>query len=168
MHVGNFTPAKNHAALIVIADALLARRRDMVFVLVGDGPLRPTVEAEVDARGLASFFRFAGTRDDVPALLHAADVVVLPSHWEGLPGVVLEALASGRPVVASPIAPVREIAGYTDGIRLVDPAEPDAFARAIDETLGAIPAAPQAPRPRPLPSIFATETSMQRLLECYR
>jgi glycosyltransferase involved in cell wall biosynthesis len=82
-----------------------------------------------------------------------------------LPGVVLEALASGLPVVASPIAAVREIAGLAGGIRLVDPASPERFAGAILEGLGRETAtAPVAP----WPAIFATETSMQRLLECYR
>jgi glycosyltransferase involved in cell wall biosynthesis len=166
VHVGSFTPAKNHAALVDAAAVLLARRHDVAFVLVGDGPLRPAIAAAVAAHGLGASFRFTGNRDDVPALLRAADLLVLPSHWEGLPGVVLEALASGLPVVASPIAAVREIAGHAAGIRTADPASPERFARAIDEALGRAPAAvPVAP---PLPAIFATETSMQRLLECYR
>ena len=166
LHVGNFTPAKNHAALVSIARALRARRPDAVFVLVGDGALRPTIAAGVDAAGLGAAFRFAGARDDVPSLLHAADVLVLPSLWEGLPGVVLEALASGCPIVASPIAPVREIAAHAAGIRLADPEDPARFAAVITETIGgAADVSTRAPR---LPAIFATETAMARLLECYR
>jgi glycosyltransferase involved in cell wall biosynthesis/O-antigen/teichoic acid export membrane protein len=166
LHIGNFTPAKNHGALIAAAAVIGARRRDVVFVLVGDGALRSTIETAVEARGLGAGFRFTGSRDDVPALLRAADLLVLPSRWEGLPGVVLEALASGLPVVASPIGPVREIAGLAQGIRLADPARPEIFAAAIDETLGRT--SERTPVATPLPAIFATETSMRRLLECYR
>jgi glycosyltransferase involved in cell wall biosynthesis len=166
LHVGNFTPAKNHAGLVPIARALRAERPDAVVVLVGDGALRAPVEAGVAAAGLASAFRFAGARDDVPRLLRAADVLVLPSSWEGLPGVVLEALASGLPVVASPIPPVVEIAAHASGIRLADPADPARFAAAIAAALRAA-SGTSAGTPH-LPAIFATETAMARLLECYR
>jgi glycosyltransferase involved in cell wall biosynthesis len=166
LHVGNFTPAKNHGALIDVARALRRLAPDAVFVLVGEGALRARIAAAVEAAGLAGAFRFAGARDDVPSLLHAADVLVLPSRWEGLPGAVLEALASGVPVVASPIAPVVEIATHAPGIRLADPADPARFAAVIAETLGAAAvAADDGPR---LPALFATETAMARLLECYR
>ncbi|MBI3769830.1 MAG: glycosyltransferase [Deltaproteobacteria bacterium] len=143
-HVANFTAAKNHAGLMAIAAATIARRPDVVFVLVGDGPMRAEIAADVAHRGLAHAVRFAGPRDDVPRILGAADVFVFPSLWEGFPGAVLEALASGLPVVASPIPSILEIARHmpaapaVDGasaapapLVTVDPAEPDTFGAAI-------------------------------------
>jgi glycosyltransferase involved in cell wall biosynthesis len=166
-HVGNFSPAKNHGALITIAQALVARRPDVVFLLVGDGPARAAIEAEVSAWGLAGVFRFAGPRADVARLLRAADVFVLPSKWEGLPGVVLEALAAALPVVASPIPPVLEIARHAPSIVTCDPARPEDFARAIDAALAGAPRESTRGRSS-LPPAFALEDSMRRLLACYQ
>ena len=79
--------------------------------------------------------RFLGARSDLPDLLCAADVFVVPSRWEGLGSVLLEAMALRAPIVASDLPPIREV--VTDGIhaRLSAPGEPAAFARAILATL---------------------------------
>ncbi len=195
MHVASFTPAKNHAALIAIAAATIARRPDILFVLVGDGPLRAAVTAAVERRGLAPWIRFVGARGDVPRVLAAADLFVFPSLWEGLPGAVLEALASGLPVVASAIPGILEIARHTPALatvghsgaapaRLVtvDPAKPEEFAAAIvalrppavDGRRGADDGAANVAHVHraaggavPLPRTFTVEESMERLLACY-
>jgi glycosyltransferase involved in cell wall biosynthesis len=73
---------------------------------------------------------------------------------------VLEALAAGVPVVASPIAPVLEIARQARGIAVADPARPAEFADAIDTVL-------HTPPPTHLPAVFTAETSLQRWLACY-
>lgn len=164
LHVARFDPPKNHAGLVRIAQALLARRRDVVFVLVGDGSLRASIQADVDRAGLAPWFRFVGARDDVPRLLAAADVFVLPSLWEGLPTVVIEALAAGIPVVASAaLSGVHEIAAHASGVVTADAADPAAFAQRLDEVL----AGGEALRPSALPEAFTTEFSLARVLECY-
>jgi glycosyltransferase involved in cell wall biosynthesis len=162
LHVGRFDPQKNHAALVALAEALVARRPDAVFILVGDGVLRERIEREVAERGLGPRFRFAGLRDDVPRLLAAADLLICPSLWEGLPGVVLEAAAAGVPVVASELPGVVEIARRTPGIVTADPARPEAFAAIVDALLA--PAVPERPR---LPDVFTTRVSMEQLLACY-
>ena len=76
---------------------------DATFVLAGDGPLRAELEAEARDLGVADRCVFLGQRADVPALLAAADLFVLPSLFEGLPVSVLEAMAAERPVVATAI-----------------------------------------------------------------
>jgi len=164
LQIGSFSPAKNHACLGAVATALARRRSDVVFVLVGEGALRAEVEREIAARGLTASFRFTGARDDVARLLATADLVILPSRWEGLPGVVLEALAAGVPVVASPIAPVRELAAWSRGIVVADPSDAEAFAAAIDTVLDIPPAAADVG----LPPRFTLDASLPHLLECYR
>jgi glycosyltransferase involved in cell wall biosynthesis len=66
-----------------------------------------------------------GERNDIPRLLTAADVMIFPSHWEGLPGAVLEACAVGMPVVASRLPSIGEIAARVEGVSCVSLAAPD-------------------------------------------
>jgi len=72
-------------------------------VLVGDGPLRPEMEILAGRLKVQDWVRFLGRREDVPDLLSACDLLVLPSLWEGMPNVLLEAGAAGRPVVATAV-----------------------------------------------------------------
>ncbi|HEX7124288.1 MAG TPA: glycosyltransferase [Thermodesulfobacteriota bacterium] len=103
---------------------------DVRLLVVGDGPLRAPLEARAAALGLAGRTWFVGHRPDVPRWLAAMDVFVLPSLAEGLPMSLLEAMAGGRPVVASRVGGVPEV--VRDGIegRLVPPGDPRALADA--------------------------------------
>jgi glycosyltransferase involved in cell wall biosynthesis len=78
------------------------------FYLIGDGPLRPMLQEMIDLSGFSEKIKILGWRNDVPVLLQVMDVFVLPSRWEGLSLAILEAMASGLPVVAS------DIPGNTD------------------------------------------------------
>ena len=98
-HVGRFAEQKNHALLLRIAADVFAREPRAHLVLIGDGPLRPPIEAEANKLGIAGRVRFLGPRPDVPRLLGAADVFLLPSLFEGLPLVALEAQGAGVPVI---------------------------------------------------------------------
>ncbi len=104
---------------------------DPMFAVVGDGPERAALEAQVAALGLRDRVRFLGYRSDVPELLAACDVFVLPSLYEGLPLALLEAMASGVPVVATAIGGVDE--AVQDGVSalLVPPADARALGVAI-------------------------------------
>lgn len=84
------------------------------FLLIGDGELRTSLEAEIKAQGLATCCMLLGWRRDVPDLLAAMDVLVLTSRWEGLPIAVLEAMAAGKPVVAMDAGGVAE--AVEDGV----------------------------------------------------
>ena len=100
-------------------------------VIVGDGPDRPGLEEEIQARGLAGRVRLAGERRDVPELLADADVFVLPSRSEGHPVSVLEAMAAGLPVVASRVGGVPEQVSDGETGLLVAPGDPLELAAAL-------------------------------------
>jgi glycosyltransferase involved in cell wall biosynthesis len=105
------------------------------FVLVGDGPLRPELERQAIDLGLAGRVVFLGYRRDIPALLAGADVIVLPSLHEGLPLAVLEALAVGRPVVATAVDGTAELIDHESTGLLVRPGNPAELAEAIIRVL---------------------------------
>jgi len=106
--VGLLNAAKGHdLALRALAEG--GAPEELQLLVVGDGEDRPELEALVARLGLGERVRFAGFRDDVPALLAAGDCLLLPSRWEGMPYVVLEAMAAGRPVVATPVDGARDL-----------------------------------------------------------
>jgi starch synthase (maltosyl-transferring) len=149
-------PAASRSALGVPADAFLALAvgrldvqkglRDLMtaiedaatdapelwLAVVGDGPLRGRLEAEVAANpGLSARVRLLGRRDDVPALMRAADLLVHAAHWEGMPNVVLEAMAAGLPVVATAVEGVGELVAPGETGWITPPRDPEALGRAI-------------------------------------
>jgi glycosyltransferase involved in cell wall biosynthesis len=109
--VGRLDPQKGVDWLMATAPRWLAKLPDCDLLLVGNGPLRPSLEAAGRAAGIADRVHFAGWRADVPEILAASSLLVLPSLWEGMPNVVLEAMASRLPVVASDVEGVRELLG---------------------------------------------------------
>ena len=121
IHVGRMVAAKNHLRLVDIFAAVVQQRNDAYLLLIGVGEkgIEDAVRRRVAELGISDRVRFAGLRKDVPRLLMAADVMVYPSLWEGLPGVVLEACAAGVPVVASNLLTIQEIAQRLPGIEVV-------------------------------------------------
>jgi glycosyltransferase involved in cell wall biosynthesis len=107
--VANLRPEKGHDVLIRAAPYVLDRFPDASFDIVGGGPLSGELRAMASQAGVARSFTFAGHRDDVAARLAAADLFVLPSRSESSPNGVLEAMASGLPVVASAVGGVGEM-----------------------------------------------------------
>nr|MDQ2961311.1 glycosyltransferase [Candidatus Dormibacteraeota bacterium] len=118
-----------------LAVSALSHLPGAALVIVGNGPLRSRLERQVEVLGLGDRVRLLGWRADVRAILGAADVVVQPSDWEGLPLVVLEAMSAARPVVAARSRGLREL--IRDGVdgRLVDPGDSRALAGGIDAVL---------------------------------
>lgn len=107
--VARLTEQKGHRDLIESLALLRDQWPQLQCVCVGDGELKKPLEALVAARGLSSMCRFVGSRDDVMEFYAAADMVVLPSHSEGFPFVILEALAMGKPVIATSVNGVPEV-----------------------------------------------------------
>jgi glycosyltransferase involved in cell wall biosynthesis len=105
------------------------------FLVVGDGPLRPALERQAQELGIGSRVIFTGERRDIPELLAAMRVFVMPSLYEGGPYTVLEAMAMAKPVVATPVGLVPDV--VHDGVtgRLVPVADSAALARAVLELL---------------------------------
>jgi glycosyltransferase involved in cell wall biosynthesis len=115
------------AALPEVAAAFPAVR----YLLVGDGPHRRALEGLAARLGVADRVVFAGARDDVPRLLAAADLFVLPSLTEALPTVVAEAMAAGLPIVATTVGGIPEMVGHGEAALLVPPSDPAALAAAV-------------------------------------
>lgn len=131
INVGRLSPAKGQADLLEAIPAVVDRLPRAVLLLVGDGRLREQLAARAEALGVESHVLFLGRRVDVPELLHASDIFAFTSHYEGVPHAVVEAMASGLPVVAFRIpALVEVLEGGRAGL-LVESRSPEALAAAV-------------------------------------
>lgn len=128
-YLGRLSPEKNPKRAVSILGAVLKREdvRDATLMIGGEGPLDlvGAVEAEIMAAGLAGQASMLGNVDDPLTLLCTSDVLILTSLREGLPGVVLEALSVGTPVVASDLPGVCEISQFVEGVTPLSLSEPD-------------------------------------------
>jgi len=131
IHVGSFKPAKNHHLLIEAFGLAIKECPDLRLWLVGDGPALNDVRDHVKRKGLSDYVSFLGTRDDVPDLLAASDIFVLSSDWEGMPLAVIEAMAAGKPVIATCVGAIPEM--VRDGVEglIVPPGDKEAIVNAI-------------------------------------
>jgi glycosyltransferase involved in cell wall biosynthesis len=133
--VGALAPRKDYGTLLE-ALALVAKRHPRFHAtLVGDGPERAALEARAAELGLGSRTTFLGERPDIDRLLPAMDVFVLSSREEGIPNALLEAMAAGRPSVATAVGGTPEVleGGVTGW--LVPPADPAALAEALAQVM---------------------------------
>ncbi|WP_343636179.1 glycosyltransferase family 4 protein [Roseateles sp.] len=101
--IGRLWLQKNPQCFVRAAIRVTALRPNVSFFMIGDGEFRAELEAAIQASGDAQRIRILGWRSDVPELLKALDLMVLPSRWEGMPLAILEAMSSAVPVVASDI-----------------------------------------------------------------
>jgi glycosyltransferase involved in cell wall biosynthesis len=135
--IAHLSPVKGHADLLQAMAVVAARQPRVKLFLVGDGVLRQPLEAQARSLGLAGRVLFTGSRDDVADVLAMLDVMVLPSHTEGMSNTLLEAMAMERPVVATAVGGNLDL--LEDGVTglLVPPHDPEALAAAILRLLGA-------------------------------
>jgi glycosyltransferase involved in cell wall biosynthesis len=133
MHVGRPSPEKNRPLAVRVLHALVESGHDAHLAFVGgSGSDSDLVRRETASFGLEHRVHHLGRRDDVRTLLAQADVAILTSVREGLPGVVLEALSVGTPVVSTPLPGVRFIADAVRGVQTADPDDPSSWLAAIE------------------------------------
>jgi glycosyltransferase involved in cell wall biosynthesis len=130
-YVGRLDRQKGVRWLVGAAPRWLNRLRDCDLLLVGKGPDRAALELLCEQRGISKRVRFAGWRGDVPAILAASASLVLPSRWEGMPNVVLEAMASRLPVLATDVEGVRELLGDEADPQTVPYGDTEAFVKKL-------------------------------------
>ncbi len=133
--VGRLDPVKDQAGLIR-AFAATTASRPSVLLIVGDGPLRPELDALRRELGLGERVRLLGERQDIPQVLQALDCFVLPSVGEGISNAILEAMATALPVVATRVGGNVELVEDGETGLLVQVRQPEALVRALDCYLG--------------------------------
>jgi glycosyltransferase involved in cell wall biosynthesis len=106
--IGRLDEQKNPLDFVETARIVLHEKKNTVFVIVGDGPLRQKVENKIKRLGIKENFRVLGFRNDVNEIIHIFDVFVLTSLWEGMPRVIVEAMAAKKPIVANDVGGVRD------------------------------------------------------------
>ena len=125
--------SKGNSFLVDAARLVLDRRPDCKFIVVGEGPLRPSLEAQARRLGLGNRFVLAGFAKDVPRVVSAFDMSVFPSLWEGTPLTAFEALAMGRPIVATDADGLVDVLTHDRDALIVPKRNPAALADAIVE-----------------------------------
>lgn len=138
--IGRLSPEKGHSDFVRALAIVASRGQRVEAVLVGDGPSRAAVEEEVRALGLTDRVHFPGYVDAAARILDESDLMVLPSHTEGLPNAALEALMMRVPVLATRVGGTPEVVTDGETGRLVPPRSPDALAEGILEFLSNRPA----------------------------
>lgn len=163
--VGRLSEEKGFDVLIRAAATCL----DVDFVIAGEGPHRPTLEALIGELGLGGRVRLLGYHDDTLAFYQALDLFVLSSRREGLPNVVLEAMAVGVPVVATRVGGVPRLAEDGRTGLLVEPGSVDELARAVARLLEdpALRARLGAEARRTVESRFSLQTRMETIRMVY-
>ncbi|AVR46899.1 hypothetical protein C7S20_17430 [Christiangramia fulva] len=109
MHVGNFSPEKNHIFLVETFQEIRKKDNLVKLICVGDGVTYRFIEEEVKKRNLGDTIFLLGFRKEIPELLAASDFIVLSSLVEGVPGVILEAAVQNKPAIASNVGGVKEV-----------------------------------------------------------
>lgn len=129
--MGRLHEQKGYIYLLRAMVKIVKKYPRTILLVVGDGPLRKRLEGECAKLGINEAVKFLGFRKDIKELMTLMDVFVLPSLWEGMPNVLLEAMALGRPVVATRVGGAEEL--IEDGVTglLVPPADEGTLAEAI-------------------------------------
>jgi glycosyltransferase involved in cell wall biosynthesis len=132
---GRLSPEKGFTVLIEAARKIVAAKPSLGFILFGEGPLRDSLQRQINNAGLQDSFVLAGFRHDLDCLLPFFDVLVVPSFSEGLPNVILEAFAAGVPVVASAVGGTPEVVDDEISGFLTPPGNAGALANRITTLL---------------------------------
>jgi glycosyltransferase involved in cell wall biosynthesis len=166
LSMARLAPDKGLEYLIEAAAMLPHTGRRFQIVIAGDGPERERLEQHAGYMGVTERVRFLGFREDVGDLLAASDLVVLPSLREGLSIALLEAMAAGKPIIATSIGSQREVTAHADMARLVRPADARALSEAIVRLAG--DEALMARLGRTARAVYESRYTENRMLHAYR
>lgn len=133
--VGRLWPQKRVDEVILASDILRIGEWEIEVVIVGDGPRRPALERFAENMRITGDVHFLGKRDDARRLMAGFDALILPSAFEGMPNVVLEAMAAGTPVVASRIPGTTEVIADNENGLLFEPKRESDLARKVQRLL---------------------------------
>ena len=167
--VGRLVDTKRVCDLIEATRLLRTAGSRLRVALIGDGPERPDLEAQVLRAGLSDIVQFMGMRHDVPELLRSADMFVFPSETEGLSNAVIEAALAGLPIVGCDIGGVRDVVEDGRQSLLVAPRDVRGFAAAMQRYLddpGLARCHGEAARRR-AEEAYAIENTLERLYSLY-
>ncbi|MFM7328767.1 MAG: glycosyltransferase family 4 protein, partial [Bacteroidota bacterium] len=131
LNVAGMVPEKNHGGLLRIFSGLRAMHPSARLVLLGTGPLEDDIRTRGNSMGLDDVVHFLGNRTDVQVIMGKSDLLLLPSLIEGLPAVILEAMAVGCPVVAYGVGGIPVVIRNRETGMLVEPGDEDSFQRAV-------------------------------------
>jgi glycosyltransferase involved in cell wall biosynthesis len=126
-----YSRVKGHTCLVAAARIVCASEPHAIFLLIGDGPERRQLEAQVRDAGLDNNIVFLGRRTDIPELLACCDLSVMPSESEAFPNALLESMSAGLPVVATNVGGSTEIIENGINGMLVPPGDPEKLAAAV-------------------------------------
>ncbi|MCD6385083.1 glycosyltransferase [Candidatus Sumerlaeota bacterium] len=130
--IANFRQMKGHKHILEAGRLLADKIPELQFIFAGEGPLKPALLQEVEKdRVLSRTVRFVGVVEEPMELLHASDIFLLASYWEGCPTSVMEAMSACVPVIAANVGGVPEIITHNKTGILIPPKRPDAIAEAI-------------------------------------
>jgi len=107
--IGRLSPEKGHKSIIKALPKLISLYPKIIFLIVGDGPIKNECELLTQKLQLGHKVRFTGYRNDIPAILSAVDIIAMPSEREGFPNAALESIAAGKPVVGFRVGGLPEI-----------------------------------------------------------
>jgi len=129
--IGSLRKAKGYDVLVDAAVIVCKKRKDVTFVILGKGPLEQVLKEKIQHLGLARNFEFHGFVENVYTYLPTFDIVVIPSLWEGFPVVALEAMACGKPIVATRVGDLPEILQHRISGLLVETGNSEEMANSI-------------------------------------
>lgn len=135
INIGRLHEQKGHSFLVESANILRRERDDFAILIVGDGPLKNSIQQQIKRYGLEDNFIFTGFRDEVYSLLSAADCLIHTARWEGFGYVIAEAMALSKPVVATDVSNISEIIVHEKTGLLAEPENPNDIAEKINQIL---------------------------------
>lgn len=169
LSVGRLHSQKGFDILLEAVPGLLAKFDNLHVLIAGEGPQRRELAERIDSSPAAGRIRLLGRRDDVPELMRAADLFVHPARWEGMPNVILEAMAAGLPIVATDVEGVAELLGCEESGLIVPPEDSDALAAAISRLLSDPTLAARLGRTarERASTVFSWEKTVERYVELW-